>query len=148
VRQVEGHVQAQAQAHVHVQAHIEAQVRVRVLVVGGLTRLDAFYRDAQTGVDIEAIYVDCPSLEARAEAADALVLVSSNVSHPAAAKVRNVARRKGTPLESATGPSVSRVRASIASASRAARGVSTSTSTSTSTSIRALPERRALRTGT
>ena len=92
---------------------------VRVLVVGGLTRLDPFYRDAPAGVDIEAIYVDCPSLEARAEAADALVLVASNVSHPAAAKVRNVARRRGTPLESAMGPSVSRVRASIASAFRA-----------------------------
>ena len=51
-----------------------------------------------------------------AEAADALVLVASNVSHPAAAKVRNVARRRGTPLASAMGPSVSRVRASIASA--------------------------------
>jgi hypothetical protein len=93
---------------------------VRVLVVGGLTRLDPYYRDAPAGVDIDAIYVDCPSLEARAEAADALVLVASNVSHPAAAKVRNVARRKGTPLESAMGPSVSRVRASIASAFRAA----------------------------
>ena len=96
------------------------EARVRVLVVGGLTRLDPYYRDAPAGVDIDAVYVDCPSLEARAEAADALVLVASNVSHPAAAKVRNVARRKGTPLESAMGPSVSRVRASIASASRAA----------------------------
>jgi hypothetical protein len=94
--------------------------QVRVLVVGGLTRLDPYYRDAPAGIAIEAIYVDCPSLEARAEAADALVLVASNVSHPAAAKVRNVARRKGTPLESAMGPSVSRVRASIASAFRAA----------------------------
>jgi len=96
---------------------------VRVLVVGGLTRLDPFYRDAPEGggVEIDAVYVDCPSLEARAEAADALVLVASNVSHSAAAKVRNVARRRGTPLESATGPSVSRVRASIASVSRAAQ---------------------------
>lgn len=94
--------------------------QLRVLIVGGLTRLDPYYRDAPAGVDIDAVYVDCPSLEARAEAADALVLVASNVSHPAAAKVRNVARRKGTPLESAMGPSVSRVRASIASASRAA----------------------------
>jgi hypothetical protein len=91
-------------------------LRVRVLVVGGLTRLDPYYRDAPAGVEIDAVYVDCPSLEARAEAADALVLVASNVSHPAAAKVRNVARRNGTPLESAMGPSVSRVRASIASA--------------------------------
>ena len=124
------------------------RVRVRVLVVGGLTRLDSFYRDAPAGVDIEAIYVDCPSLEARAEAADALVLVASNVSHPAAAKVRNVARRKGTPLESAMGPSVSRVRASIASASRAARGASGSASASASASRRELPAHRALRTGT
>ncbi len=94
---------------------------IRVLIVGGLTRLDAHYREAPSGVEIDAVYVDCPSLEARAEAADALVLVSSNVSHPAAAKVRNVARRNGTPLASATGPSVSRVRASIALAFVAAR---------------------------
>lgn len=98
---------------------------VRVLVIGGLTRLDAFYRDAPPGVVIEAIYMDCPSLEARAEAADALVLVASNVSHPAAAKVRNVARRRGTPLASAIGPSVSRVRASITSAFLAARALRT-----------------------
>lgn len=94
---------------------------LRVLVVGGLTRLDIHYRHAPAGVEIEAIYMDCPTLEARAEAADALVLVASNVSHPAAAKVRNVARRRGTPLEAAMGPSVSRVRASIASAFLAAR---------------------------
>jgi hypothetical protein len=96
---------------------------LRVLLVGGLTRLDAYYRDAPPGVVIEAIYVDCPALEARAEGADALVLVASNVSHPAAAKVRNVARRRGTPLESAIGPSVSRVRASILSAFVAARAL-------------------------
>jgi hypothetical protein len=96
---------------------------LRVLIVGGLTRLDPYYRDAPAGVEIDAVYVDCPSLEARAEAADALVLVASNVSHPAAAKVRNVARRNGTPLASAMGPSVSRVRASIASAFVAARAL-------------------------
>jgi hypothetical protein len=97
---------------------------LRVLVVGGFTRLEPFYVDAPPGVDdivIEAVFVDCPSLEARAEAADALVLVASNVSHSAAAKVRNAARRRGTPLESALGPSVSRVRASIAAAFLAAR---------------------------
>lgn len=86
---------------------------LRVLVVGGLTRLDPYYRDAPPGVEVDAVYVDCPSLEARAEAADALVLVASNVSHSAAAKVRRAARRRGTPLEAALGPSVSRVRASI-----------------------------------
>ena len=96
---------------------------LRVLVVGGLTRLDPFYRDAPSGIEIDAVYVDCPSLEARAEAADALVLVASNVSHSAAAKVRLVARRRGTPLASAMGPSVSRVRASIASAFIAARAL-------------------------
>jgi hypothetical protein len=95
--------------------------RLRILVVGGLTRLDPFYRDAPAGVEIDAVYVDCPSLEARAEAADALVLVASNVSHSAAAKVRSAAKRRGTPLESSLGPSVSRVRASIASAFVAAR---------------------------
>jgi hypothetical protein len=57
---------------------------------------------------------DCPSLEARVSSADALVLVASNVSHPAAAKVRDVARRRGTPLTAAVGPGVARVRASIA----------------------------------
>jgi hypothetical protein len=98
-----------------------SEPRLRILVVGGLTRLDPFYRDAPAGVEIDAVYVDCPSLEARAEAADALVLVASNVSHSAAAKVRSAAKRRGTPLESSLGPSVSRVRASIASAFVAAR---------------------------
>lgn len=94
---------------------------IRVLIVGGLTRLDAYYRDAPDGIEIDAVYVDCPSLEARAEAADALVLVSSHVSHPPAAKVRNVARRAGTPLAAATGPSLSRVRAAVTTAFVAAR---------------------------
>ena len=94
---------------------------VRILVAGGFTRLDPFYRAAPAGAEIDAIYVDCPSLEARAAAADAIVLVATNVSHPAAAKVRIAARRHGTPLESALGPSVSRVRASIASAFLAAK---------------------------
>lgn len=94
---------------------------IRVLIVGGLTRLDPHYRDAPAGIEIEAIYVDCPSLETRAAAADALVLVSSHVSHPAAAKVRNVARRAGTPLAAATGPSISRVRAAVTTAFIAAR---------------------------
>lgn len=97
---------------------------VRILVVGGLTRLDTFYRDAPSGVEVDAVYVDCPTLEARVEAADALVLVVGNVSHPAAAKVRNAAKRRGIPLESAMSPSVSRVRASIASAFIAASGAS------------------------
>lgn len=92
-----------------------------MLVVGGLTRLDAFYRAAPSGIEVEALYVDGPTLEARAEAADALVLVASNVSHPAAAKVRSAARRLGIPLTQATSPSVSRVRASIAEAFSAAR---------------------------
>lgn len=89
---------------------------IRILVVGGMTRLEPYYRDAPTGVDIDVVSVDCSSLEERAEAADALVLVVGAVSHAAAAKVRHVARRRGTPLASATGPSVSRVRASIAEA--------------------------------
>jgi Uncharacterized protein conserved in bacteria (DUF2325) len=96
---------------------------LRILVVGGFTRLDPFYRDApaDVDVDVDAIYDDCPSLEARAAAADAIVLVATNVSHPAAAKVRIAARRHGTPLETARGPSVARVRASITAAFRAAK---------------------------
>ncbi len=107
---------------------------IRVLVVGGLTRLDPFYRDVphtpHTGeIEVDAVYVDCPSLERRAEVADALVLVVGNISHSAAAKVRSIARRRGTPLESATGASVSRVRAAIALAYFAARdGVECSSS--------------------
>jgi hypothetical protein len=94
---------------------------IRVLVVGGLTRLDPFYRAAPAAVEIDTVFVDSPSLETRAEAADALVLVVGQISHSAAAKVRNVARRWGKPLASATGPSLSRVRASIAVAYAAAR---------------------------
>jgi hypothetical protein len=93
---------------------LPAQRSVRLLIVGGLTRLDSFYCDAPPGLEIDAVYVDCPSLEARAEAADAVILVVGNVSHSAADKVRSVARRRGTPLVSASGPSVSRVRAAAA----------------------------------
>jgi hypothetical protein len=92
---------------------------LRILVVGGFTRLDPLYRDAPAGVEVDAIYHDCPSLEARAAAADAIVLIATNVSHPAAAKARIAARRRGTPLETARGPSVARVRASITAAFRA-----------------------------
>lgn len=97
---------------------------IRVLVVGGLTRLDSFYRAAPEAIEIETIFVDSPSLESRAEAADALVLVVGQISHPAAAKIRNVARRTGKPLAAATGPSLSRVRASIALAYVAVREAS------------------------
>lgn len=102
---------------------LPTQRPIRVLVVGGLTRLDPFYRDVpQTGeIEVDAVYVDAPTLERRAEVADALVLVVGNISHSAAAKVRSIARRRGTPLESATGASVSRVRAAIALAYAAAR---------------------------
>lgn len=87
---------------------------MRVLVVGGLTRLDAHYKEfAKKGVEVENIYNDCPSLEARAEHADALVLLLGHVSHNAAIKVRNVARRRGTPLASLMSPSVSGVRRTI-----------------------------------
>lgn len=95
---------------------------VRVLVVGGLTRLDAHYRAALEGVDVDALYVNCPRLEASCEAADALVLVLGNVSHGAAAKVRDVARRRGTPLAEVTSPGVSRVRATIAALARTGGG--------------------------
>ncbi|MBX3223427.1 MAG: DUF2325 domain-containing protein [Labilithrix sp.] len=94
---------------------------LRVLVVGGLTRLDAHYRAAPAGIEIDTVNADCGSLETRAGAADAIVLVVGNVSHAAAAKVRSIARRRGTPLASTTGASVSRVRASIALAFVAAR---------------------------
>ncbi|MBX3259022.1 MAG: DUF2325 domain-containing protein [Labilithrix sp.] len=94
---------------------------IRVLVVGGLTRLDAHYRAAPAGVEIDTVNADGGSLETRAAAADAIVLVVGNVSHAAAAKVRSIARRRGTPLASATGASVSRVRAAIALAFVAAR---------------------------
>ena len=42
---------------------------LRILVVGGFTRLDPFYRDAPSGLDVDTAFVDCPSLEARAAAA-------------------------------------------------------------------------------
>ena len=89
--------------------------RVRILVVGGLTRLDGEYdRDLPEGVEVDAILGDCPSLGTRASSADALVLVVGNVSHAAAAKVRRVARLRGTPLASVPSASASRVRTTIA----------------------------------
>lgn len=94
---------------------------LRILVVGGLTRLEPYYRDTPAGIDVDIAFLDCGSLEKRAEAADGIVIVLGVVSHAAAAKVREVARRRGTPLASATGASVSRVRASIATAFAAAR---------------------------
>lgn len=94
---------------------------VRLLIVGGLTRLDPYYRDAPDGIAIDAVYVDCPSLEARAMAADGIVLVDGHVSHSAAAKVKTIARRRGTPLAHAGGSSVSRVRAAATVAYALAR---------------------------
>lgn len=89
---------------------------LRILIVGGLTRLDPFYRDAPDGIEVDAVYVDCGTLEARAEAADGLVLVTGHVSHAAAGKVRDIARRRGTPLAQATGPSLARVRGAVTAA--------------------------------
>lgn len=89
---------------------------VRILVVGGLARLDACYRDvpASAGLEVDCANEDCPSLDARANAADGIVLVLGHLSHPTAAKVRGIARRRGIPLVTASGSSVSRVRASVA----------------------------------
>ena len=94
---------------------------IRILVVGGLTRLDAHYRDAPPGIEVDVADYDSGSLETRARAADAIVLVVGYVSHSAAAKVREIARRRGTPLTSADSASVTRVRGSIAAAFVAAR---------------------------
>lgn len=94
---------------------------IRVLVVGGLTRLDSFYREAPAAIEIDTVFVDSPSLQTRAEAADAIVLVVGQISHAAAAKVRITARRFDKPLASATGPSLSRVRAAISLAYVSAR---------------------------
>lgn len=96
----------------------------RVLVVGGLARLEAFYRDAPDAeaLDVDIANEDCPSLEARAHAADAIVLVLGHLSHPVAAKMKGIARRCGIPLVTSPGSSVSRVRASIAAAWLAAGG--------------------------
>ncbi len=89
--------------------------RVRVLVVGGLTRLDGEYaRDLPEGVEVDAVLGDCPSLGQRASTADALVLVVGNISHAAAAKVRRVARIRGTPLASVASASAERVRTTVA----------------------------------
>jgi hypothetical protein len=98
-----------------------AMSQIRILVVGGLTRLDPHYRDAPQGVAVDVAGHDSASLEARARAADAIVLVVGYVSHSAAAKVREIARRRGTPLTSADSASVSRVRGSIAAAFFAAQ---------------------------
>jgi hypothetical protein len=95
---------------------------LRILVVGGLARLDAHYREvhfpAGTGprlerLDIDCANEDCPSLDARAQAADGLVLVLGHLSHPTAAKVRAIAKRRGIPLVTSPGSSVARVRACI-----------------------------------
>jgi len=89
--------------------------RFRVLVVGGLTRLDAEYREgAPDDVEVDAVMADCTSLERRAEAADGLVLVASNVSHAAAAKVRSVARRRNKPLTAVRSAGAHRIRGAVA----------------------------------
>jgi len=96
----------------------------RVLVVGGLTRLHARYRegDPDDAIDeqpvIDVVPTDSGALEAKVEAADAIVLVLDHVSHAAAAKVRRIARRRGTPVASITSSSAARVRASIEALAR------------------------------
>ena len=84
-----------------------------MLVVGGLTRLGSRY--AVEDVDVDSVPTDSGALEAKTEAADAIVLVLAHVSHSAAAKVRKIARRRGTPIRAITSSSAARVRASIAS---------------------------------
>ena len=93
---------------------------VRVLVVGGLTRLLHRYREAPAGIDIDATDVDMKSLDSHAAHADAFVLVTTHVSHPAAAKVREAARARGLPLVQIQSASLSRVRQSIVEAAAAA----------------------------
>lgn len=95
--------------------------KARVLVVGGLARLDARYRDALEGIAVDVVNDDSPLLEAKANTAEAVVLVVGNVSHSAAAKVKHAVRRRGVRLAFAAGPSVARVRASISALVEAAR---------------------------
>lgn len=105
---------------------------LRILVVGGLARLDAHYRDVPRDpgsgprLEIDCANEDCPSLDARAQAADGLVLVLGHLSHPTAAKVRAIARRRGIPVATSPGSSVSRVRACIAELWREAARMSSS----------------------
>jgi hypothetical protein len=87
-----------------------------ILLVGGLERLDGHYRDAPPGLEVDAVYVDSVTLERRAEAADAIVLVTGHISHAAALKVRTIARRRNVPLVSALTPSISSVRNAVGTA--------------------------------
>jgi hypothetical protein len=86
----------------------------RVVVVGGLLRLDAHYRERHDGLDVDTIYTDGASLERRLPGALGVVLVDGMISHPAMRKVRKVARREHV-------PSVHEVRAQIDRLVRAAQ---------------------------
>ena len=87
-----------------------------ILLVGGLERLDGYYRAKPDGLDIRAVYIDSGALAKKAEHADAIVLVTGHISHAAADKARAIARRRGIPLVSALTPSISAVRHAMATA--------------------------------
>lgn len=93
----------------------------RVVVVGGLLRLDAHYRERHDGLDVDTIYTDGASLERRLPGALGVVLVDGMISHPAMRKVRKVARREHVPIVHAGSPGVHEVRAQIDRLVRAAQ---------------------------
>ena len=83
----------------------------RIVVVGGLTRLQSHYCADFGCVDVENR--DGTRLNERVRSAHGIVLVDKNISHSAAKKVRDQARKFGVYIADATSPGVGAVRRSI-----------------------------------
>lgn len=87
--------------------------RLRVVIVGGIERLDKLYRQRDDDTQVDAVYHDGPTLAARLEGADGVVVITGVVSHVAAQKVTRIARQHNTPIIRVHGPGLGQVRRSI-----------------------------------
>lgn len=87
--------------------------RYRVVLVGGLERLDALYRQREDDVRVDVVHGDSPALSERVDGADGVVVVMGMISHSAAHKVQRISRQRGMPMMRAGGPGLGNVRRTI-----------------------------------
>jgi hypothetical protein len=97
-----------------------AVARRSVLVLGGLTRLSRLYQNAHAAHQVVVANTDSALVARRLDSFDAVVVVPTNLSHQAARRALDRARRKGLGVMMATGPGLHTVRRAIDAALEAA----------------------------